>query len=551
LLLAAGPGVAGAASFLTPAWTSYHRNGFRGGFDPDSLHPVAPRSAWSSATLDGAIYAEPLVLGNRVFVATENNTVYALNASTGAVLWHRNAGTPVPGGQLPCGSINPVGITSTPVLDPNTNSIYAVADVYHSGSSDPIRHELVAYNISTGASLFNPVRVDVGGGSNPQFVPANQLQRAGLALDGREITIGFGGNNGDCAHYHGWLVGVSDTGSGSLLSYQVGPNSDAGGAIWGGGGGPMVDYSGAIYATTGNGFSTTTYDHGDSIIKLNSSLNELAHYAPSTWASDNGSDLDLGSANATLLSGGLLFQSGKNGTGYLVHTASSQMGGTGVSGHPDPSAFHATVCPSGSWGGAAYAGTSIYVPCGAPGGGQGSGGVVALSYNSSAPSFATLWHGPSDATAPPIVAGGLVWVVSVGDGVLYGLNAANGNVSFHTSLSGPKHFTTPSAGGGRLFVGDGNVVRAFQIAQLPKPVVKITSPVSGATEHSTPITVNGTVTDTVAIASVTVNGVNATLSNGSWSASVPLTSGSNTIKATATDGAGATGSASITVTYSP
>jgi len=225
------------------------------------------------------------------------------------------------------------------------------------------------------------------------------------------------------------------------------------------------------------------------------------------------------------------------------------MGGTGTAGQPDPSAFHASVCASGSWGGPAYEGGRIFVPCGQPGG--GSGGVVALSYNSTQPSFSTVWSGPTGASSPPIVAGGLVWLMSLGDNTLYGLNPANGNVAFHATLSGAKHFTTPSAGGGRLFVATGNIVHAFAIAQLPQPHVAITSPSNGATETASPITVTGTVSDTVSIAGVTVNGAPATVSNGTWTATVGLTTGQNTITAKATDGAGVVGSASVTVTYSP
>jgi hypothetical protein len=81
--------------------------------------------------------------------------------------------------------------------------------------------------------------------------------------------------------------------------------------------------------------------------------------------------------------------------------------------------------------------------------------------------------------------------------------------------------------------------------------VAITSPPNGATESTTPITVTGTVSDTVAIASVTVNGVAATVNNGTWSATVGLTSGSTTITATAIDGAGVKGKASVIVHYSP
>lgn len=459
VVLIAAPAAGGALA--TPHWTTYHGNYLRTGFDPTSSTPVTPHRAWRRPTLDGDVYGQPLVYGSSVFVATENNTVYALSASTGKVIWRRHAGMPVPSSALPCGDIGPnVGITGTPVIDPATNAIYAVADVFANGRA---HHMLIAYNVSTGRSVIAPREVDVGGINNPQFVPENELQRAGLALDGHNIVIGFGGNDGDCGHYHGWLVASSDTGTGALLHYQVGTHSDKGAAIWGGGGGPVVDSAGDIYATTGNGFSTTTYDRGNSIIKLDSNLHELDHYAPSTWAADNRADADLGSENAVLLPGGYLFQSGKNGTGYLVNSVTGKMGGTGVAGHPDPSAFHAPICGPGGWGGPAYHGGWIYAPCGEPGGG-GGGGLVAMTYNPTKPSFTVRWTGPSDATSPPIVAANLVWLVSVSSNTLYGLNRTTGNVVFRASLPRMVHFTSPSAGGGRLFVATGQTVNAFVIA---------------------------------------------------------------------------------------
>ena len=87
--------------------------------------------AWTSAALDGEIYGEPLVSAGRVYVATENNTVYALSAATGAVAWSRHLATPVPSGSLPCGDIAPtVGITGTPVIDPARGEIFVVADTW-------------------------------------------------------------------------------------------------------------------------------------------------------------------------------------------------------------------------------------------------------------------------------------------------------------------------------------------------------------------------------------------------------------------------------------
>src|SRR2546421_12106603 len=103
---AAGPG----------AWPTYHMDNTRSGNDPNEPAFNAVNNQWSSMQLDGAIYAEPLVVGSTVYVATEGDSVYALDASTGAVNWRTNIGTPVPGSSLPCGNISTVGITSTPVI---------------------------------------------------------------------------------------------------------------------------------------------------------------------------------------------------------------------------------------------------------------------------------------------------------------------------------------------------------------------------------------------------------------------------------------------------
>ena len=111
-----------AARAGVPSWTTYHHDGARSGVDPDSTSPVAPTQVWqTSPALDGKVYAEPLVYRSTVYVATENDTVYALNAANGAIVWTRHLGAPVPGSSLPCGNVDPVGITSTPVFDARTN----------------------------------------------------------------------------------------------------------------------------------------------------------------------------------------------------------------------------------------------------------------------------------------------------------------------------------------------------------------------------------------------------------------------------------------------
>jgi outer membrane protein assembly factor BamB len=115
----------GAATSFTPWWT-YHRTPDRAG------HATAPvggplRHAWSKK-LGAAVYGEPLVVGTTLIVATERNQVFGLNASTGHVRWKTGLGRPQPMRGLPCGDIDPLGITGTPAYDPKTGSVFMVAE---------------------------------------------------------------------------------------------------------------------------------------------------------------------------------------------------------------------------------------------------------------------------------------------------------------------------------------------------------------------------------------------------------------------------------------
>ena len=94
--------------------------------------------------LDGAVYASPIVVGTRTIVATENDTVYALDPAYRQV-WRQHLGSPSPAGERPCGNIDPLGITGTPFYDASTGLVY-VAPEY----ADPPRHELVALDARDG-----------------------------------------------------------------------------------------------------------------------------------------------------------------------------------------------------------------------------------------------------------------------------------------------------------------------------------------------------------------------------------------------------------------
>jgi polyvinyl alcohol dehydrogenase (cytochrome) len=447
-----------SATAAVPAWSTYDHDGLRSASDPDSGTPVAPVPAWGAeAALDGQVFAQPLVYGSQMYVATENDTIYALDAATGAVVWHRSVGTAVPSADLPCGDISPtVGITSTPVIDAFNGRLYAVLDNL---TGTTVQHRLIALDLATGNPVAGfPVPVDPLG-SDPKAL----LQRASLALAGGRVIIPYGGNSGDCGTYHGWLVSVAQDGSGTPSTFEADPGSgDHGGAIWGSGDAPSVDAAGHIFASTGNGFppaGATTPDLQESVVELDPSLNMLAHWTASNWQALDSSDQDLGSSEPLPLPGGLLFAAGKDGVGRLLSA-----GALGTAGQ----VFSAPACGSGGvFGASLYRAGVIYVPC--------AGGLVALSLSlSPSPSFTVMpgFSAPAAASGPPVFAGGLVWSTGWrGSQILYGLDPATGAIRFQQSQSPGifNHFTTPSAGGGRLFVAVGSNVTALRISSFPPP----------------------------------------------------------------------------------
>jgi outer membrane protein assembly factor BamB len=414
-----------------------------------------------------------------VYVATENDSVYALNAATGAVVWQRSLGTPVPSGDLPCGDISPtVGITSTPALDPSTDRIYVVADVL---SGAAVNHELFALDAATGAAVAGfPVAVDPPGSDHTAL-----LQRASLALDGGRVIIPYGGNAGDCGTYHGWLVSAAEDGSGTPTTFEVNaPAGEHGGAIWGSGDAPAVDSAGHVFVETGNGFSSsTTPDLQESVVELDPTLNVLDHWTPTNWKTLDDNDTDLGSMEPLQVPGSMLFVNGKDGVGRLI--SATALGTTGQ-------VFNAPVCSSGgAFGAPLFHGGVIYVPC--------SGGLTAVSLASNSQSFTSTpgFSAPSGASGPPIFAGGLVW--STGwrsTQILYGLDPATGAVRYQQNIGTFDHFATPSAGGGRLFVAAGSKVSALTISAFPPATTTALYVSPNPAIAGTPVALSASVTPT-------------------------------------------------------
>jgi len=246
--------------------------------------------------------------------------------------------------------------------------------------------------------------------------------------------VAFGGLDGDCGPYQGSVVGAPASGRGALVSYRV-PTAREGG-IWAAGG-PVVARGGTIYVSVGNGAATKRpFDGSDSVTALSPRLQRTGIFAPGTWASDNASDLDLGSSSPALLQAdGRVLAVGKTGTGYLLNA--SRLGGVGgqlASGR---------VCPA--FGGMSVRGTIVYVPC-------ASGGMAAV--NTSGSRLRVLWRGPAAAQGPPVTGGGAVWAADWNAGVLYELNPASGAARSHISVGSPlPHFASPSVSGHLVLLG--------------------------------------------------------------------------------------------------
>jgi outer membrane protein assembly factor BamB len=419
----------GPAARMRGAWPTYHVDLARSGVAAGpALGGV--RLAWRSPALDGDVYAEPLVVGGRVFTATENDTVYALDAATGEVVWQRHLGEPVDSSTLPCGNIVPVsGITATPVVDAGAGLLYAAAFLA------PARHELFAVRIADGGVAWHR-RIDP-----PGMDPRSQQLRSALMLANGRVYVAYGGLFGDCGSYHGWVAAVSADGSGPLIDYRA-PTGNAGG-IWAPSG-PAVDGAGNLFVTTGNSFSGDVFDHGDSVIRLSPTLRELAYFAPTDWSELNTGDVDLGSVGPAILPGDRVFQIGKGGVGYLLDA--TDLGGIGG----DLSSID--VCEGAAFGGTAHTDDTVFVPC--------PDGVVAIRFDGDRLTVGWRSEGSFDA-GPPIVAGGLVWSVDLGDPALVGLDPDDGTGVVRLALDDASHFASPSAAPGCVFVPTRTSVTAF------------------------------------------------------------------------------------------
>ena len=415
--------------------------------------------AWTSTTFDGALYGEPLVFGGRVFVATENDTVYALSAANGTVEWSVHLASPVPSQSLPCGDISPtVGITGTPVIDAARGELFVVADELVNGTA---AHQLVGLSTATGKTELNQ-NVDPSGST-----PTALLQRTGLTLDAGRVVFGYGGNYGDCSTYHGWVLSVPEAGGADAAFAVDAASGESQGAVWMGGAAPVVDAGGNVWVAVGNGSvysSSHAYDDSDSVLELSPSLTLEQYFAPPSWPSDNAHDLDISTAPA-LLADGQVVAAGKARIVYLLN--GSSLGGIG-----GQQAQLRAACGDDIDGGVAVVDSTVYLPC--------LSGPIAVQVSDSPAGLHLLWSA-SVGGGPPVVAAGLVWTIG-SDGVLYGLNPSSGAVQEHAAIGVPaNHFPTPSFGAGLLIAPSADRVVAFSASSAPAPTTTTTTAARSST----------------------------------------------------------------------
>ena len=431
-VLAAAPSAPIAAQQATPAgnWLTYQHDAARSGQADGSFpNPASASMLWESPQLDGLVYAQPLLTGGRVFVATENNTVYALDAASGSPVWSQHLGDPVPRSTLPCGNIDPTGITSTPVIDPQAGILYAVDYL----SQPQPHHELVSLDLASGNVEFH----------QPLDPPAGNVvdhqQRAALVLANGTVYVPFGGLFGDCGDYHGWLLGASPADGSPRGVYQVPTHRE--GAIWAA---PAAGPNGDLYVATGNGDSSGEFDMANAVVRLSADVQQVDYYAPSDWAQLSQRDADVGSTGPTLLDNNLILQVGKRGQGYLL--AADHLGQIGGELYSD------SLC-SGAYGEAGHTGSTAYVPC--------RNGLVAVQVQGQ--SFSVLWHGPQFNAGAPVLTETAIWTLDDSSATLYALNPQDGSVLWQAPtqpVSNPPHFLTPAAANGHLFYSRGTTIVA-------------------------------------------------------------------------------------------
>jgi len=462
---------------------------------------------WSTS-VDGQVYAQPLLANGTVIVATENNKVYGLDPATGALRWPAlELGTPWKAADIGCTDLTPnIGVTATPVIDPATNIAYLTHKTYVSGSSGTARWYMDAVDITTGKEKAG-FPVELAGAAQNQpgqvFQPTRELQRPGLLLMNGAVYAAFG-SSCDFSPWQGWVMGVST--AGQIKARWVTVPTGNGAGIWQSGAGLTSDGPNTLMVSTGNTGAPTTptpgksppNTFGESIVRLNvqpdGTLKAVDFFAPfdadqlDTW------DADFASGGITALNNEyfgtasaphLAIAVGKDGYVYLLNR--DELGGF----MQGPSGSDKVVQRIGPYGGVwsrpgVWPGDGgwIYIPTAS--GGESAGGSSGflrvykygvsgtgqptISLQASSPDSFGFTSSMPDITSDGTNSGSaLVWVIWTPNGTGAGAQLraydpvpVNGKpvLRWSAPIGTSAKFVAPGVGAGRLYVGtrDGKVL---------------------------------------------------------------------------------------------
>ncbi len=470
----------------------------------------------ASVTVDGKVWAQPLYVSgvtiggtthNVVYVATSNDSVYAIDGDNGEQLWKAAllppGETAANGDTIHSAVTTYVGITGTPVIDTTTGTLYAVTETVTSSNS--YYHRLHALDLTTGAEKFGaPIIINYSG-----FESIQQLQRPALLLANGNVYVAFG-SNGDYAPYHGWIFAYSASNLSQVAVWNSTPEADAG-AVWMGGAGPAADANGNLFFVTANGDWDGTQQFGQSVMELSPGLGVLDYFTPINHNTQSKDDKDLGSGGITLLptfSGTYPHEAvncsklddiyildrdhlGEIGSSQdnVVQQVSGQLGGTSGLQYTDR-------CFSNP----AFWNNNLYF--------IGNNDVVKqFSFNPSTGMMSTTpvykdTHEYVFPGAQPVVssngnANAIVWAIDFGNGSLHAYDATNVSKELYNSpsLGGGVKFTVPTVINGHVYVGLYNRLAIFgtQVAPSCTPPTsagaKICAPTAGGS-YSSPVQVS-------------------------------------------------------------
>lgn len=383
--------------------------------------------AWSAPDLDAAVYAQPILVGDLAIVATEGNSVYAFDRASGRQRWRAQLGRPVDGATLPCGNINPSGITATPVADAASQTVYVLPFL-----ADGPHHDLVALSLADGSVRWRRPH------DPPGLSPRVEQARAALTLVNGRVYAAFGGLAGDCGPYKGAIVSAPADGQGGAAAFVV-PTTREGG-IWAPPGPSVVN--GSMFVATGNTEGRKDFDLGNAVVRLTLDLKSQDSFAPADWADLNATDTDLGSVSPIPVASGRLFVAGKSGLGYLLDPA--KLGGIGKP------LFERKICGQAIGGAATAAGKAV-VSC--------ADGMYALALDGDR--FTTAWRHGTTQPGPPIIARGAVWFTDRSG--LHAFSLGDGRELARLDVGAATRFTSAASDGARLYVAAGGRLHAFDL----------------------------------------------------------------------------------------